>query len=144
METIARFIPSNFKTYELEIIANTFDEVFYVGEDQYKRVEKIEFGDIGVRPYKCYRNDEEIAEWEYENALGTIHTIERNHLAFLQSGKVCDLYFYHMHDGSLRNVVEVEFFSEAERENFIRPFWFGKEIKGKHYDAFSIWNAVII
>jgi hypothetical protein len=145
MGTVARFHPTTFNCKNLEILANTFEEIFYIDNDQYKRVEMIEDSNVGIKPTKCYLNDEEIAEWIYEESLTeNVHTINRNHIVFLENGKVCDFFFYHMHDGTLKCIVEVEFFSQAERENFIRPFWFGKEVNSNFFNDYAIWNAVII
>jgi hypothetical protein len=143
LETIARFMPYTFDCNQLEVIANSYDEIFYVGDVQYKKIEKVKYGDIGFRPRVYYRNDVEISEQSYENALEDhIPTLERNHLVFLENGKVCDFYFYHMKDGTLKNIIEIEFFSTAERENFIRPHWFGKEIKDESISDFALWNLI--
>jgi hypothetical protein len=145
--TIARFVPENFNTSELEVLANTFEELFFAFDREYKRVEVVEKIDDNfmknVRPYKNFKNDKEISEIEYEEVLGeSIATIERNHLTFLQDYKVCDFYIYHMHDETLRFVIEVDFFSDAEREQFVRPHWFGKEVAEEKYSSKALWEEV--
>jgi hypothetical protein len=145
MGTVAMFLPTHFDVSKLEVLANTFEEIFYVDDAQYKKVEIIVDGQDFFKPRErhCYRNDIEIAEFEYEEALtDDIHLLLRNHIAFLENNKVCDLFIYHLQDESLKFVVEVDFFSEAERESFIRPYWFGKEVDGKYNSDLAIWQYI--
>lgn len=146
--SIARFVPTTYNMSELKILTNTFEEFFFKHEREYKRVEyvKTDINEVEFfeqRPYKNFKNNEEIHEMEYEDVLGedTV-TLERNHLTFLQDYKVCDFFFYHMHDGSILPVIEIDFFSEAEREQFVRPYWFGNEVREDKFSNKALWEQV--
>jgi hypothetical protein len=142
-ESYALFNPQQFSCSKLQILASTIEEIFYKGDHQYKKTEKTEFENFDSRPKKFYANDVEISEREYKFALtDDVHLMERSHLIFLEGSKVCDFYFYHMYDYNVIAVVEVEFFSLAERENFIRPYWFGKEVEAKRFDAKAIYEQL--
>jgi hypothetical protein len=147
MEYIARFSPQNFKCDTLELVEQTFDEIFYDDDHiQYKKMEKVIYGMSNIKPFPrtCYKNNEEISEQEYEEAKkDNIHCLTRNNLHFLESGRVCNFYFYHMQDDSIKPVIEVEFFSLAEKNNFIRPYWFGKEVDEKKYSDLAIWTEIM-
>lgn len=145
--SIARFCPANFNTNEMEILTNTLEEIFFAFDREYKRVEVVEELNEQfkqkVRPYKNFKNDKEISENEYEEVLSdSIPLLERNHLTFLQDFKVCDFFIYHMHDDTIKFVIEIDFFSDAEREQFVRPHWFGQEVDEEEFSSKALWDLI--
>jgi hypothetical protein len=146
--SIARFSPTNYNMNELEILSNAFEDIFYKFGREYKRVEYIkvkleEMKFFEKRDYKNFKENVEISETEFEEMLDdSTPILERNHLTFLQDYKVCDFFLYHMHDGELIPVIEIDFFSEAEREQFIRPFWFGSEVSEDRFSSKALFEKI--
>jgi hypothetical protein len=142
MKILTRFAPKTFNANDLQIIEMTFDEIFF-NKGEYKKMEEILFGTLKVPQRICYKDDIEIAEYEYEKALAdNIHLLYRNNLHFVVSDQLCNLLFYHMEDDTYKFVVEVEFFSQGEKDRFVRPYWFGKEVDEEKYSAYAIWKEI--
>ena len=127
-------IPFNEQTYACEI------KQVYVSDNPSTRIREI--SDLnGIKFYHCVKYkisdierveiEEEISKEDYEAIYNKVsmNPISKKRISIpLKNGNICTVdYFYDID----KYIVEVEFNSKEEAEDFIVPEWFGEEVTGK-------------
>lgn len=137
-------IPFNEQTYACEI------KQVYVSDNPSTRIREI--SDLnGIKFYHCVKYkisdierveiEEEISKEDYEAIYNKVsmNPISKKRISIpLKDGNICTVdYFYDID----KYIVEVEFNSKEEAEDFIAPEWFVEEVTGKKI-GYSVFKKI--
>lgn len=139
METFKdRYHPISFSTEELELVTVTHDEIFFKEEDKYI---KMVYADESHVIYT--KNDEAIEGEEYEEAKDDdTEILNATRLVFLEQSKLCNLIIIFMPNHKVLPLIEVEFYTVSEKDNFNVPKWFGKQVSEKFFNMKTLWKLM--